>query len=372
MTVITEHAIKQLAGLRSQGSPIVSCYLDVDGRRQVRPQDYRRTLATMIKQAGSRHGGETLAVDLARITEHVAGDIDRHAVRGLAMFVCGELDLWHVIELAVPVHDRIVVNQSPALGPLEAVLQELEPLGILLVDRQRARLFVFHFGEIVERSELVEELPRDYDRRDDASRGSREREQHHVEELAMQHLRHSAEAAFTLHRDRGFGRFAIGATDEVFAAITPMLHPYLSERLGPRLHLGVGAKEAEVVAAALAVEHSVELQREQSLVDRLRVGLATNGRAVSGLAPVLGALGERRVDTLLVSNGFIESGWICGCGALALRGPRCPIDGAEMERTDDLVSDAIDAAFGEGARVVMCEANADLDVHGRIGALLRY
>ncbi len=372
MTVITEHAIKQLAGLRSQGSPIVSCYLDVDGRRQVRPQDYRRTLGTMVKQAANRNSRSTLHADLDRITAQVAGELDRHRVRGLALFVCSEIDLWQVIELPVPVHDRIVVNHSPAVGPLEAVLQELEPLGILLVDRQRARMFVFHFGEIVERSELVEELPRDYDRRDDASRGSREREQHHVDELAMQHLRHSAEAAFAVHRDRGLGRFVVGATDDVHAAIVPLLHPYLRERLGPRLHVGVSAKEADVVAAALEVEHEVEQQREQRLVDRLRTGLATKGRAVAGLAPVLGALGERRVDTLLVSNGFVESGWLCACGAMALRGPRCPVDGAEMERTEDIVSDAIDAAFGEGARVVMCETNADLDVHGRIGALLRY
>ena len=370
--MITEHAIKQLAGVRSPGSPVVSCYLDVDGRRQVRPQDYRRTLATMLRQAATRHDGATLGADLERMRVQVDGDLDRHAVRGLALFACAEVGLWEVIELPVPVHDRIVVNQSPAVGPLEAVLQELEPLGILLVDRQRARVFVFHAGEIVARSELVEELPRDYDRRDDASRGSREREQHHVDELALQHLRHSADAAFALHRDVGFGRFAIGATDDVHAAVVAVLHPYLRERLAPRVHLGVGAKEADVVRAAIELEHEVEQRREHVLVDRLRTGLATHARAVAGLAPVLGALGERRVDTLLVSNGFAETGWSCGCGALAMRGPRCPVDGAEMQRTDDIVSDAIDAAFGEGARVVMCEANADLDVHGRIGALLRY
>ena len=34
--------------------------------------------------------------------------------------------------------------------------------------------------------------------------------------------------------------------------------------------------------------------------------------------------------------------------------------------------DAIDAALLEGARVEMCEGNADLDVLGRVGALLRY
>ena len=93
---------------------------------------------------------------------------------------------------------------------------------------------------------------------------------------------------------------------------------------------------------------------------------------MAGLGSVLSALNERRVATLLVSNGFEESGWLCPCGALALRGPKCPVDGQEMERVDDVVSDAVDAALLEGAHIVTCEGNADLDVHGRIGALLRY
>jgi hypothetical protein len=48
------------------------------------------------------------------------------------------------------------------------------------------------------------------------------------------------------------------------------------------------------------------------------------------------------------------------------------MDGEAMVRVDDLVSEAVDAALGEGAHIEMCEANADLDVLGRVGALLRY
>ena len=38
----------------------------------------------------------------------------------------------------------------------------------------------------------------------------------------------------------------------------------------------------------------------------------------------------------------------------------------------DVVADALHAAIAQGCRVDICTGNADLDVMGRIGALLRY
>jgi peptide chain release factor subunit 1 len=370
--VITEAAIKELAGFRSDDAPVVSCYLDVDGRRQVRPQDIERRLAALVREAAGGPSGTEVKADLDRITEHVTKHLDRSGVRGLAVFSCASKGLWEVVELPVPVANRIVVNQSPAVGTLESIVQELEPLGVLLVDRQRARMFVFQFGELVERSELFEALPRDYDDIDDAGRGQHDRLQDHTDELATQHLRHAAEVAFRLHQDNGFGRLSIGASDEINAAIEPLLHPYLRERLSPRIGVGAGASEPEIRAAALVVEEEVERAKEAALVGRLRDGLGAGSKAVSGLPDTLGALNERRVANLLVSEGYTESGWRCACGALAAKGPTCPVDGQAMDHVDDVIHDAVDVALGQSCHVEVCVGNADLDVLGRVGALLRY
>jgi peptide chain release factor subunit 1 len=326
----------------------------------------------LVREAADGPHGGAVGADLGRITEHVTKHLDRKGVRGLALFSCVAKDLWEVVELPVPVANRIVVNQSPAVGTLESIVQELEPLGVLLVDRQRARMFVFQFGELVERSELFEALPRDYDEIDDAGRGQHERVHDHTEELATQHYRHAAEVAFRLYQDRGFARLTIGASDETNAAIEPLLHPYLRERLSPRIGVGATASEADVRDAALVVEQAVERAKEEATVARLRDGLGAGSKAVAGLADTLGALNDRRAATLLVSEGYTESGWRCSCGALAAKGPGCPVDGEAMEHVEDVVHDAVDVALGQGCHVEVCVDNADLDVLGRIGALLRY
>ena len=56
----------------------------------------------------------------------------------------------------------------------------------------------------------------------------------------------------------------------------------------------------------------------------------------------------------------------------AAKGPRCPTCEERMAKVDDVVEEAIEEALNQDCRVEMCEGNADLDVLGRIGALLRF
>jgi peptide subunit release factor 1 (eRF1) len=94
---------------------------------------------------------------------------------------------------------------------------------------------------------------------------------------------------------------------------------------------------------------------------------------VGGLGPTLAALNDHRVEQLLVSKHYAEEGWRCPTtGHLALKGPRHPVHGSVMERVDDVVEDAIEEALTQRVPVTICVGNADLDVLGRIGALLRY
>jgi peptide subunit release factor 1 (eRF1) len=369
VAVISEAAIRELAGIRGS-APITSCYLDVDGRRLVRHQDVEHELEGVLRSGRQRaNGHRSVHDDLRRIEAFVKGGFDRHATRGLAIFACAATDLWQVIELPKPVRTCLVINHAPAVGQLESMVQEHEPIGVLLADKQRAQLYVFELGRLVDRSELLDELPRDYDSRGERERGT---PAPHREELAHQHLRNAARAAFDLWQARGFQHLAIGASDAIAGELEQALHPYLRERLCGRVSLGVGAAPADVLAAAEALEADVERVREAALVDRLKEAAATGGRGVAGLAGTLAALSQRRVERLVVSKGFTEPGWRADDGALAIVGPTHPDSGAAMARVDDVVEDAIEEALTQGIPVTICVGNADLDVLGRIGALLRY
>jgi len=370
VAVITEAAIRELAGIRGDGAPITSCYLDVDGRRLVRHQDLEHELDGVLRTARQRaNGHRSVHDDLRRIEAFVRAGFDRRSTRGLAIFACAASDLWEVIELPKPVRSCLVINHAPAIGQLESMVQEHEAIGVLLADKQRAQLYVFELGRLVDRSELLDELPRDYDSRGERERGT---PAHHREELAHQHLRNAARAAFDLWQARGFHHLAIGAPDAIAGELEQSLHPYLRERLCGRVSVGVGAAPTDVLAAAEVVEADVERAREAMLVDRLREAAATGRRGVAGLAGTLAALSQHRVERLLVSKGYAQEGWRAPDGALALVGPTHPETGVAMKRVMNVVEDALEEALTQGIPATICVGNADLDVLGRIGALLRY
>ncbi|MGH9247539.1 MAG: hypothetical protein ACRD29_25140 [Acidimicrobiales bacterium] len=372
MSVVTEDVIRSLATFKGEKAPVTSCYLDVDGRHYVRHQDYEYELEALAREAKAKaNGDQSVEADLRRIEEYVKAGLDRSHTRGLAFFACSAHDLWEVIRLPVPVKNKVVVNHLPAVGQLEAVVREYERFGVLLADRQRARMFVFDLGQVVDHSELFEALPRDYDVRGDMERGDTA---HHVEALAQHHLRHAADVAWRVFKDQGFEHLAVGAPDEIARTLESLLHPYLRQRLCGRVNVPVTAGLDEIRSASLELESRIEREREAALVDRLREGASTGRRGVAGLRNVLSALNERgRVERLLVSSGYEESGWRCDeCGALAVVGRMCTACSTRMRFVDDVVEEAVEEAVVQKSAVDMCTGNADLDVLGRIGALLRY
>ncbi|HYZ98849.1 MAG TPA: hypothetical protein VE575_08880 [Acidimicrobiales bacterium] len=374
MPVLTEAAIRELASIKGERAPITSCYLDVDGRRVARQRDLEHEVDVLLKDARARSDGDlSVCRDLRRIEQYVHRGLDRSRIRGLAIFACSADRFWEVIELPLPVDSRIVINHLPAVGQLETLVREHEPVGVLLVDRQRARMFVFELGELVERSELFEAVPRDVDVRGERDRGGAAAGKV-VESHTQQHLRHAARVAFDVLTQHPFEHLVISATDpHVRSQLEADLHPYLRARLRGRICVPVTADRAEVLAAAEAVEADAERRRDARLVERLRAAVAARRRGVAGLGPVVKALGEHRVDTLVVSKGYAAPGWRCvPCGSLAAVGRRCPGCGHDMVSVSDLVEESIEEALAQSCRVEICVGNADLDVLGRIGALLRY
>ena len=384
MASISQETVRKLAAFDLGEGAVVTLYLDVDGRRWPRFQDCEARLERLVRRGieqATSNGHAAAVDDLRRVEAHVRGGIDRSATRGLAIFASGAA-LWEVFELPVPVRDELVVNRTPHVRQLETVLDNHERFGVLLADRQRARMFVFELGRLVDKNEVFDQLPR-HD--DDKGEWDRDHVRGHVAVAAHQHLRRAAQVAFEVYKQQPFDHLIVGAPDEIANELEKELHSYLRDRLRARVSVATNAADAEICQAALEVEEGVARAKQAAVVERLKsaagAGGSANGngaeggsgRALLGLAPVLGALVERRVDTLVVSDGYEAQGWHCrSCGHLATKGRRCPVCDKDMDLVDDVVEDAIEEAVRQSCRVEVCVDSADLDVLGRIGALLRF
>jgi peptide chain release factor subunit 1 len=372
--VLSADLVQRLAKWRGEGNPVISLYLNVDGREKIRPEDYQQRLDQLIRNEAS--SDPQVQSDLKKISEYVATEFSRGHHRGLAVFASGD-ELWHVVGLTVPVEDQLAVNATPHVRGLENLLDEYEPVGVILTDRQKARLFVIELGTIVARDEVVDPLPR-HD--DDKGDWRKDHVKAHASEFANKHLRHTATEMFELYKKKRFSHLVLFVPEDIKAELEKNLHDYLRSKVIGQYNLPVNSSDEEIIDCAYKLYQQAERATEHRFVEKLRAGVPTAGRdgstsssAVAGLDSTLQAIFEKRVETLLVSEGYSAEGWRCHqCNYITTLGRNCSMCGSEMTLVSDVVEEAVEDAISQKCRVEFCSDNADLDVMGQIGALLRF
>jgi peptide chain release factor subunit 1 len=363
--------LRKLAEWSSNGAPVSSLYLDIDGRRFPRREDYMvraEALCTQLKEqaAGDKGAKRSVKGDVARFIDFLNG-LDRGNNRGVALFSASKAGLWEDVLVPRPLPDRAVIADHPYVLPLEAMVETYESFCTVIVDREKARLFLAKIGRIEEATDVFDEVPGQHDQ----GGWSQARYQRHIEELVGRHLKHVGDVLLRYFKRRNFDHLILAGPEEIVPPFEEGLHDYLKRRVVARTTIPMHANVDDVLQKSLQVEEELEGQRERETLERLEAEASAARLGVIGLGHALKALNEGRVDTLVVPFGRTEQGYRCpNCGWLAVTGKTCPRCGAEFQEVDDVIEAAVEVALRQSSRVQTLDRNAT--GKEEVGALLRY
>ncbi len=374
---ITRDQLRRLADVRPERGRVLSVFLNLDPAQFATPAARSTAITSILTEAAHRaeqaegldHAErEALKGDVERVRETLqAGDIAQNGTRAVAVYACAPADLLEVVRLRRPVDSAVVLDRAPHVEPLVADA-DADRWCVLLANRRNARFFVGD-GRGLEETDRVED---DVHSQHDQGGWSQSRYQRGVEKEKDDHLVHVADVAFAAFQRQGFDRLLIGAPDELVGELEHKLHSYLRERIAGRLHLDVENSGIEDVRAA--TETAIEdwtRRREREALDRLTEGVGRGGRGAAGLAAVLEALNEQRVEILLVAEGFRSPGGRDAETGMLHAGDHGPQD-QELQRCENVVETAIEKAIEQSAKVIKVSHHDDLGPLGGIGAVLRY
>jgi peptide chain release factor subunit 1 len=372
---LDQEFVRKLAEWSANGAPVSSLYLDVDGRRYPRKQDFTVRAEELCRrlrdEAGTldREAKRSVNQDAERMLDFFE-NLDRGPTRGVALFACSGADLWEEVRVPRPVKDRVTLAKHPYVLPLESLVETYEWFCTVIVDREKARLFLAYMGSLTEESEVFDDVPGKHDQ----GGWSQARFQRHIEEHVDKHYKHVGEVLFGFFKRRGFDHLILAGPEETVTEFERGLHDYLKQRLAARITLPITATADQVLAKSLQIEERLEEQSERSTVERLRAEAAAGRQAMLGLPKVLPALNDLRVDTLVVPFGLEAKGYRCTkCERLWTNGGRCPTCGGHLEAIPDVIESAVAAALRSGARVeTISFAGPDVLGDERIGAILRF
>jgi hypothetical protein len=123
------------------------------------------------------------------------------------------------------------------------------------------------------------------------------------------------------------------------------------------------------------VEHRIEQEAEERLVQHLREEAGPAGRAILGVAPTLDALWADMVQTLVVAHRRVEGSECPNCERLeAGRIASCHLCGTIMQSVHDLFHRAMTRTLQQAGRVEVVHGDAGRHLHeigSGMGALIR-
>jgi len=362
--MVTQRDLQELIAFRSEGTPVLSLYLDTDVNRQ--PKDKCRLV---LREKLSAVADTCLSSDLERVEQFFEYEYDWQGL-SVALFSCQERDLWRAYTISAPIRNAVFCAPEPYIKPLVDVLGEYGSFAVVLVDQAGARLFTIQQGEIREEDEIVGEVVK----RHRQSGRSRTTFQRKTDMQVLHNMRIAAEAATEFCQGEVCQGIVLAGSEGLLTRFAEMLPRHLQKEIVGNITADMTTPLSVILSRAMELWQARKREQEGKLVEQLVTAAAKGEPAALGLADTLYAVRQGQVHILLVERDYEAPGVRCdACGYVGAAGSRgCLFCGGSVHPVDNAVDLAVHKTLASGGTALVLADNERLAEAGHIGAILRY
>jgi peptide subunit release factor 1 (eRF1) len=388
--MITREEINELAQFEDRNSCAITFYLQprtphnkAHKEETILTKDLARDALHELERKSREGKGsakqniESARSDLDRIVRfsHDFVGMRGNGTHTKAVFACSSQNFWREYDLPAQLGDTVLtVNRRFRLKPLAQLLGAFPPLGIVLIDRHRARLFDLRLGELTEREDFFHPLP--HRGRGDGFAGYEAgHAERRVADEARQHFKNVTGILKNAIEKGLFEKCIIGCQETLWPSIEAQLHPYVLQRLLGRFSGElVHERPEQIRAQAGRIFEEWKKTRSDQLVAETISQARAHGRGVTGLRRVLQSLEAGEVQTLLLGENYHAQAVECsGCGHLdAHLVSYCPACGRVTRRVVDVAEAILPLIIQRNIELFYVKDDSELDQVGNIAALLRF
>jgi peptide subunit release factor 1 (eRF1) len=375
---ITRDQIRELAEFQDPKSCAVSFYFQPSTPRNkahkedtILIKDLAREAMRTLEGKGTK---DNPRADIDRVVR-LSSELRSNGTHGKAVFACAEEGIWREYELPATLgKTQLFVDRHFHLKPLAYLLGASPLLGVVLVDRHRARIFDLRLGELIEREDLFHPLPR-RGRSDGFAGYDGGHAQRRVEDETRQHFKNVAGYLKDLLEKGVFEKWILACQDVHRPLIEAQLHPYVSQALIGRFHADLGhISHDEICTHAQQILDHWHSDRRRELVSQVLGQARSHGRGATGLRRVLCSLELGEVQTLLLGENLQGHAVECsGCGHIdAHLVSFCPACGRATQEIVDVSEAILPWVVRRDIETFFVKDDPEFDKVGNIAALLRF
>ncbi len=373
--MLSREELKDIAKMKNEGMYFVSFYLNVNPITTVK-DNYVIHVKNMLRKTVENLDKSILKkvkADIDKIESYILSN-KRVFKKGLVILSSQESKFWKEYHLAVPFKNEIIVDTTPYVKPLLDILDNYQRCAILLVDKESARIFLAHLGEIEEYTEVhSDDIPGKHKKGGWFSLAEKSYERHTDYHVGL-HLKDVLKELEVFFSGEYVGRMIIGGPEEAVTKVKAVLPQGIADKIIGTFQAEMAANSKEVMKKAEPLIHEYEKRKETEDIEELLTKAMKNENAVIGIENVLSALQEGRVMKLIVLKDFKQSGLSCKqCTYLSTQNiTSCPFCNGDMQDQKYLVDLIAQKAVEQGAFVEVASENGKLRESGNIGAFLRF
>ena len=320
------------------------------------------------------------AVDLPEDVQAVQDFVNLEydwAARGLVIFSTQAGEAFRTYQFNLSLPDKVFISERPVIRPLVRLAGVFTGWGVVLVDKQGARLFSFDMGELTEmigvEGDEVKQTKRGGGNAMPGRMGG-SGASGNVENIIDRNIKEVITSAVAFFNQQHVRRIMIGGTENNIARFKEEMPKSWQSLVIGEFPMSMAASQQDVMHKALEEALLARKKLIQNLVEQAFILAAKGGAGVTGLIDTLNAIHEGRVKTLLVSEDYEQTGYRCkGCGYLTVQElDPCPFCGGTFEIIEAAVELAVQDALRGNAEVKVIRENEKLEESGHIAAILRY
>lgn len=375
---ITREQIRELAEFQDTNTGAVSFYFQPSTPRNKAHKEDTILIKDLAREALRQVEGkakkEGVRADVDRVLR-LSSALRSNGTHAKAVFACAAQNVWREYDLppTLPA-TQMFVDRHFHLKPLANLLGAFPRLGVVLVDRHKARIFDLRLGELTEREGLFQTLSR-RGRSDGYAGYDGGHAQRRVDDEARQHFKAVAEILKESLEKGLFDKWILGCLDVHRSQIEAQLHPYASAALLGRFPADPGGiTRDEIRSRAEQIVDRWHSDRRHELVGQALAQARSHARGVTGLRRVLRSLEMGEVQVLLLGENFQAHAVECvGCGHIdAHLVSYCPSCGKATQEIVDVGEAILPWVIRRDIEMFYVKDDPEFDKIGNIAALLRY
>ena len=364
--------IRELATLSETRSPVISCYLRVEGGRL----RHRRTFANRIEELRRSFAGEAAELfeeALAPVERFLSGELHRGS-KGVAVFSrAGRQPFFLALQFYVPLPTWIAADTLPNIYHLVELKDTYWRFVVLVCSQDTARIVSVNLGAVTldllrERPELRRRVGREW---------TREHFQRHRATRTGQFVGDAVKALSEVMTAGSYDHLILAGDPKMTAMVRKALPSHVAARLSGVIRKPGRTGARDVVAESIASFVEAEHKESHATAEELQRELRTGGLAVVGTRSSYFALKRGQVETLVMDAEYSpRPGWVCrGCRlerTVEQWPKKCPACGSDSLEDLSIREAMLRLAEQRGCQVELVRDSATLRRFGGVGCLLRF